>query len=241
LSIVGIQSAPESDNIRSPEFCRRRNPVAGILPAPESGGRNSAGAGFRRPELCRRRIPSPADQIPAGSGLILTDPAIIRPDLHGSGHWSGRIWPKRPGSGRIWTGPAIDPAGSGQNGRDPAGSGRIRPLIRPDPENSGLNPAILAGFGQTFSPESGNGDRTLPDSGDNYQTLIFAFRTFFVRTKHRKIFSRKSFFLKMISSKSFYDGNHFTSKQTEHTFPLDNSNKHSTEDKKLWRLTHVYH
>jgi len=85
-----------------------------------------------------------------------------------------------------------------------------------DPEDSGLNPAILAGSGQTFSPESGNGDRTLPDSGDNYQTLIFAFRNFFVRTKHRKIFSRKSFFLKMISSKSFYDGNHFTSKQTEH-------------------------
>jgi hypothetical protein len=32
-------------------------------------------------------------------------------------------------------------------------------------------------------------------------SLIFAFHNFFKRTKHRKIFSRKSFFLKMISSK----------------------------------------
>jgi hypothetical protein len=107
-------------------------------------------------------------------------------------------------NGGILTDPVIDPAVSGQNGRDPPGSGRIRPLIRPDPEDSGLNPAILAGSGQTFSPESGNGDQTLPNSGNNYQTFIFAFRNFFVRTKHRKIFSRKSFFLKMISSKSFY-------------------------------------
>ena len=30
-----------------------------------------------------------------------------------------------------------------------------------------------------------------------------------MRAKHRKIFSRKLFFLKIISSKSFYDGNHF--------------------------------
>jgi hypothetical protein len=50
-------------------------------------------------------------------------------------------------------------------------------------------------------PESGDDDRTLPDSGDICQTLIFTFRNFFVRTKHRKIFSRKSFFLKIISSK----------------------------------------
>jgi len=96
----------------------------------------------------------------------------------------------RPGSRRI-------PA-------KPVGSGWIRVLIRPDLEDSGLNPAVLAGSGQTFSLESGNGDWTLPDSGDNYQTLIFSFRNFFVRTKHRKIFSRKLFFLKMISLKSFY-------------------------------------
>jgi hypothetical protein len=117
LSVVGIQSAPESDNIQSPETCRCRNQAAEILLVPESGtGRPNSGwniAGF---------------------------------------------WPSRP---------------------DLAKTAMIR-------------------------QESGNGDRTLPDSGDNCQTLIFAFRNFFVRTKHRKIFSRKSFFLKMISSKSFY-------------------------------------
>jgi len=121
--VVGIQSAPEFENIRSPE-----------------------------------------------SGHEMTK---FRPEFTG-------FQPSRPGSGRIWMDPAIDPAGSGQNGQDPAGSRRIRQLVRPDPEDSGLNPAILAGSGQTFSPESGNGDRTLPDSGDNYQTLIFAFCNFFV-------------------------------------------------------------
>jgi len=43
----------------------------------------------------------------------------------------------------------------------------------------------IAGFGQTCSPESGNGDRKLPDSSDS---CIFAFRDFFVHTKHRKYF-----------------------------------------------------
>jgi hypothetical protein len=62
------------------------------------------------------------------------------------------------------------PAKSGQNNRDPA---RIRPLIRPDLEESGWNSAILAEFGQICSPESGNGNWTLPDSGDICQTLIF--------------------------------------------------------------------
>jgi hypothetical protein len=63
LSVIGIQSAPDSDNIQS-----REN-----LPAPE---------------FCRYRNPAPADQIPAGisadSGQvdrIWTDPVLIRPDL----------------------------------------------------------------------------------------------------------------------------------------------------------------
>jgi len=103
--------------------------------------------------------------------------AGIRPDLA-----------KMAGSNRIWMEPATGPTGFGQNGRNPAGSYRIW-----------RNTTILAGFGQTCSPESDNGDRTLPDSG-----------------RCLKIFSRKLFFLKMISSKIFYDGNHFTSKQTEH-------------------------
>jgi len=48
-------------------------------------------------------------------------------------------------------------------------------------------------------------------------TVAFSpFCNFFVRTKRQKIFSRKLLFLKMISSKIFYDGNYFTSKQTEH-------------------------
>jgi hypothetical protein len=58
---------------------------------------------------------------------------------------------------RIWTDSTIDPVRSGQNGRDPEE------------------------FGQTCSPESGNGDQTLPDSDDSY---IFAFGNFFVRAKH---------------------------------------------------------
>jgi hypothetical protein len=66
-----------------------------------------------------------------------------------------------------------------------------------------------------FPESSDDGGRTLPDSSDG---SIFAFRDFFVRTKRRKIFSRKLYFLKMISSKIFYDENHFTSKQTEHSF-----------------------
>jgi len=78
-------------------------------------------------------------------------------------------------------------------------SGHRRTKFRPNLAGSGRF-RLLAGFRSIFL----NGDRTFSDSGDICQTLIFAFRNFFVRTKHRKIFSRKSFFLKMISSKSFY-------------------------------------
>jgi hypothetical protein len=130
---------------------------------------------------------------------------------------SGRRYPAGP---RIWQ----------ESGRllpdlaKTAGYDRIRPLIGLDLEDSNriwLDPAIdPAGSGQTFSPESDNGDWTLPDSGGICQTLISEFCNFFVRAKHRKIFSRKSFFLKMISSKLFYEGNHFTSKQTEHKWKM---------------------
>jgi hypothetical protein len=57
--------------------------------------------------------------------------------------------------------PAIDPVGSGQNGRDPTGSRRVQPKS-----------------GQICSPESDNGDKTLPDSGAICRTLIFAFVIF---------------------------------------------------------------
>jgi hypothetical protein len=66
----------------------------------------------------------------------------------------------------------------------PAGFGWIQPLIRPDLAKMAgirLDSTILIRSGQTCSPESGNGDRTLPDSGDN---CIFSFRNFFMRTKH---------------------------------------------------------
>jgi hypothetical protein len=80
-----------------------------------------------------------------------------------------------------------------------AGYDRIRPLIRKIPAESG----------QTFSPEFGNGDRTLPDSGDICQTLIFHFVIFSYEPNTEKYFRENHFFLKMISTKSFYDGNHF--------------------------------
>jgi hypothetical protein len=60
LSVVGIQSAPESDNIRSPESCRRWNQSAENLPVPEYSHRRTK---FRL-EYCR--IPAK----PAGSGRI---------------------------------------------------------------------------------------------------------------------------------------------------------------------------
>jgi hypothetical protein len=101
-------------------------------------------------------------------------------------------------------------AGSGQNGRDLARYDMIRPLILSDPEASGWNPAILARSCQTFSSESGNCYRTLSDSSDICQTLIFAFCNFFVRAKHRKIFSKKIIFSEnnfveiILRRKSFY-------------------------------------
>jgi hypothetical protein len=60
--------------------------------------------------------------------------------------------------------------------------------IRPDLTGSrGVRPESC----QTCSPESGNGDWTLPDSGGS---CIFAFHNLFVQAKRRKIFSKKLFF-----------------------------------------------
>jgi hypothetical protein len=106
------------------------------------------------------------------------------------------------------------------NGRlsNPDGTGiRQHPATRilPVPESGRIcmDPATDHAGSDRDSKESGNGDRTLPDSDDS---CIFSFCNFFVRTKRRKIFSKKYFFLKIISSKIFYDGNYFTLKQTEH-------------------------
>jgi hypothetical protein len=150
---------------------------------------------------------------PAGAGVRQHLVAGIQPAPESVHRKSAGI---RPLTDQIPTGILPDSgqaAGFGQNGLDPAGSGRIWPK-RPGSRRFRLDLAKMAGSGQTFLPESDNGDRTLLDSGDICQTLIFAFRNFFVPTKHRKIFSRKS--LKMISSKSFYDRNYFTLKQTEY-------------------------
>jgi hypothetical protein len=77
LSVVGIQSAPESDNIWSPETCRRLNQATEIMPVPEPGGRN----------------PDRQTKFRPGSGRIrqlihpdLAKTARIRPNLDGSGH-----------------------------------------------------------------------------------------------------------------------------------------------------------
>jgi len=117
---------------------------------------------------------------------------------------AGRIWLKWPESGRPLP--------------DLVRSGRIRPLIRPDPAGydwilpligpdlakmAGIRPDMtwsgrirkfLAGSGQTFSPESGSGDRMLLDSGSICPNLIFAFCKFFVRAKHWKYFQKNHFF-----------------------------------------------
>jgi hypothetical protein len=102
------------------------------------------------------------------------NPAMVyRRNPGGAGIWqhpATEIWQhtatvagcRNPAMVRSWS----NLAKSGQNGKDPAGSGR--------------NPAILAESGQTCSPESGNGNQTLTDSGDS---CIFAFRNFFVRAK----------------------------------------------------------
>jgi hypothetical protein len=77
----------------------------------------------------------------------------------------------------------------------------MQPLIRPDlAKMAGIRPdltksrGVLLESGQTCSPESGDGDLTLPDSSNS---CIFSFRNFFMRTKHRKIFSRKLFFFEI--------------------------------------------
>jgi hypothetical protein len=51
-----------------------------------------------------------------------------------------------------------------------------------------------AGSGQTFSPESGNGDRTLPDSGGICWTLILAFVIFLCELNAEKYFQKNHFF-----------------------------------------------
>jgi hypothetical protein len=185
----------ESSNSRSFENRQHRNPAS-------SSHWNNAGVGIRQPEYCQLLESGDIRQlrrIPAESGR--------NPVMDRNRPESGLIWPdpaKWPESDLIWPDPDTDPAGSGQNGRDPAGYDRIRTLIRldltkmtgirPDMTGSGYwsgriwpgtevscrNPAILAGSGPTCSPDSGDGD-----------ICIFTFRNFFVRTKRRKIFSRK--------------------------------------------------
>jgi hypothetical protein len=151
LSVIGIKSAPESDNIQSPETCRRRIQVTGILPVQESGGRNSAGTGIRhrqpkfRPGY--RRIPAK----PVGSGPTRV---LIR-----------------PGSDRILTDPAIDPAGSGRFRPESGHFGRIR---------------------STFSPESGNGNRTIPATITKLLFLHFVIFSFEPNTE--KYFRENHFF-----------------------------------------------
>jgi hypothetical protein len=72
----------------------------------------------------------------------------------------------------------------------------IRPLIRPDlAKMVGILPDLTRSrgarleSGQTCSPKSDNGDRTLPDFGDS---CIFIFRNFFMRTKRRKYFTTET-------------------------------------------------
>jgi len=74
--------------------------------------------------------------------------------------------------GRIW----MNLAESGQNGLDPAGSG------------------------QMCSPESSNGDRTLPDSGDS---CIFSFIIFLYESNVGKYFRENYLFWKWFRRKYF--------------------------------------
>jgi hypothetical protein len=71
--------------------------------------------------------------------------------------------------------------------------------IRPE---SGRNPAILAGFGQTCSPGSGNGDRKLPDSGDSCSFSFCNF--FFARIKRQKKIFENDFIENILPLKPFY-------------------------------------
>jgi hypothetical protein len=79
----------------------------------------------------------------------------------------------------------------------PAESGWNPIMVRSRPnlaKMAGIRPDLI-GSGRIWPkwPESDNGNRTLPDS-DN--SCIFTFHNFFMRTKRRKIFSRKLFFSK---------------------------------------------
>jgi hypothetical protein len=93
------------------------------------------------------------------------------------------ILPDSGQNGRIWIDPATEQAGSGQNSW-------ILPLIGPDPVKlSRRNPATVTGRCRILAA---------------FAKLWFLhFVIFFVRAKHRKIFSRKFYFLKMILSKLF--------------------------------------
>jgi hypothetical protein len=128
-----------------------------------------------------------------------------RKSPNASGPNSGRNWSKSghgqtlAESGENGRDSATDPIGSVRNGRDPARSVRIWR------SPAGIRPNMLAGIRQRR-----------PYVARFLQQLYFCLSNFFMHTKRRKKISRKLFFLKMISSKIFYDGNHFTSKQTEH-------------------------
>jgi len=68
--------------------------------------------------------------------------------------------------------------------------------IRPE---SGRNPAILAGFGQTCSPGSGNGDRN-PATVAVSHFVIF----FFARIKRQKKIFENDFIENILPLKPFY-------------------------------------
>jgi hypothetical protein len=92
-----------------------------------------------------------------------------------------------------------DRSGSGQNGRDPA----KYDLTRPDPVKvSRRNLATATGrcrIPATFA-----------------KLLFLHFVIFSCEPNAEKYFRENHFFLKIISSKLFYDVNYFSSKQTEH-------------------------
>jgi len=79
-----------------------------------------------------------------------------------------------------------------QAGQIPAKMAGIRPLIRSVLVKMAGIRLDLTGSGNV-QPKTENSDETSPNSGNN---CIFRFRDFFVRTKRRKTFSRKLFFLK---------------------------------------------
>jgi hypothetical protein len=96
---------------------------------------------------------------------------------------SGNIWPPK----YCW---CRNSATSGHRRQMPADQIQVETDRNPAMFRSRLDLAKMAGIRSDLTG-SGNGNRMLPDSGDN---CIFVFRNFFVRTKSWKIFSRKSFF-----------------------------------------------